>query len=264
MRIALVREVSPKLADCELTHLSRQEIDVDLARSQHQRYTDCLAALGCEVQTLVAEPDLPDSVFVEDTAVVLDEIAIITRPGAASRRPETPSVARALEPYRKLRFIESPATLDGGDVLRIGKRIFIGLSSRSNDAAIEQVRAYAEPFDYRVLGVSVKGCLHLKSAVTQVAENTVLLNRRLIDAAVFAGFEIIDVDDMEPLAANALLVGESVIYPTSYPRTLERLEERGILTVPVEVSELIKAEGAVTCCSLIFNKYDFKEAGTDE
>jgi dimethylargininase len=197
---------------------------------------------------------LPDSVFVEDTALVLDEIAIITRPGAASRQPETTSIAQALHAYRPLAFIQAPGTLDGGDILRVGRQIFVGLSSRSNPAAIEQLRTHVDPYGYTVQGVPMQDCLHLKTAVTQVAPNTLLINRAWVDAGAFDPFDLIDVDTDEPFAANALLIGNTILYPLAFPRTRQRLEQRAIPLKTVDVSELAKAEGAVTCCSLIFAK----------
>ncbi len=252
MLIAITREVSPNINNCELTHFSREAIDVNFATAQHQQYEEGLRAVGCEVLSLAAEPELPDSVFVEDTAIVLDELAIITRLGADSRRPETVSIAKALEPYRKLFFIESPGTIDGGDVLRVGKNIYVGLSSRSNQAGMEQMQTLLQPFGYRVIGVKVRGCLHLKSAITQVANETLLINRKLLNADAFGNVNFIDVDCAEPFAANALLINDKVIYPSNFPRTRKRLEDAGISICVIEVSELIKAEGAVTCCSLIF------------
>ncbi len=253
MRLAITREVSPSIGECELSHLARVPIDLDTARDQHRQYEECLAALGCQVHRLPAEPSLPDAVFVEDTAVVLDELAIITRPGAASRRGETEAPAEALRAYRRLAAIEPPGTLDGGDVLRIGKRLLVGLSSRSNQAGIEQLRRLAGPFGYSVEGVRVTGCLHLKSAVTQVAESTLLVNPKWVDTGAFEGMESVDVDPREPFGGNALLVGDIVVYPASYPATRRRLEERGLQVKAVEVAELAKAEGGVTCCSLIFS-----------
>lgn len=254
MLIAITREVSPAIGYCELTHLSRQVIDVNLARAQHHQYRERLAALGCQVLRLPVEPDLPDSVFVEDAAVVLDEIAIITRPGADSRKPETASIARALEPYRKLFRIQAPGAVDGGDVLHVGKTLYVGLSSRSNPSAIEQMQNTLRPHGYAVQGAPVNGCLHLKSAVTQVAEDTLLINPSWVDASLFRDYDLIEVDAAEPYAGNALLVGEAVIYPASFPRTRERLEQHGLPVSMVDVSELAKAEGAVTCCSLIFRQ----------
>ena len=257
MLVAITRQVSPAIGNCELTHLERTVIDVPLARAQHLQYEKSLSALGCEVHSLPAEPDLPDSVFVEDVAIVLDELALITRPGARSRRPEVASVARALDPYRRLVYIEAPGTVDGGDVLRVGKTLFVGLSSRSNPSALEQMQTALHPHGYTVRGVSVSGCLHLKSAVTQVAEGMLLINPNWVDARTFGDkrwgdWRLIEVDKAEPYAANALIIGESVIYPTSFPRTRAKLEAHGISVMTVDVSELAKAEGAVTCCSLIF------------
>jgi dimethylargininase len=253
--IALTRPVSPQMGQCELTFLPRVEIDIELAGAQHREYEKALEALGCKIVYLPAEPELPDSVFVEDTAVVLDEVAIITRPGAESRRPETESVAKALRDYRGLVFIQPPGTLDGGDVLRVGKTLYVGSSSRSNPSGIEQLTSAVARVGYRVVPVPVSECLHLKSAVTRVGPNTLLMNRRLAETSYFSGMDLIDVDDQEPLGANALIIGNQVIYPSSFPRTRKRLEERGIVLTCVDVSEIEKAEGAVTCCSLIFESF---------
>ncbi|MGB9004586.1 MAG: hypothetical protein WCB96_02565 [Candidatus Aminicenantales bacterium] len=251
--MALTREVSPSIGRCELTHLPRRAIDVHAAGEQHRRYESCLSGLGCEVHRLLVEPDLPDSVFVEDTAVVLDELAVIMRPGVESRRAETPAVAEALKAYRRLYTIGAPGTLDGGDVLLFDKVLYAGLSSRTNKAGLEQLKTICQPFGYAVMPVEIKGCLHLKSAVTRVGPNTILINRDWLKTSSFQGLEIVDVDPSEPLAANALLIGESVVYPLAYERTRRRLEDRGILVKTVDVSELAKAEGGVTCCSLIFS-----------
>ena len=255
MIVTITRHISPRFNDCELTHLDRQPIDLELARVQHAQYEAALRELGCHVISLPAEADLPDSVFVEDVALVFDEAAIITRPGADSRKPETASIARALSPYRTLHFIQAPGTLDGGDVLCVGRRVYVGLSSRSNSAVVEQLQAYLAPYGYTVAGVQVTGCLHLKSAVTQVAADTVLINRQWIDSRHFEGLKWIEVDNTEPQAANALLIGATAIYPGSYPRTRQRLAEAGVCVKAVEVSEVIKAEGAVTCCSLVFSAF---------
>jgi dimethylargininase len=252
MHIALTRPVSASISACELTHLDRQPIDLERARAQHHRYEETLAELGCQIERLPEEPDLPDAVFVEDAAVVLDELAIITRPGAASRRPETRTVARALGQYRPLATIEPPGTLDGGDVLHVGRTFYVGLSQRSNRSGIEQMRDLLTPLGYIVRCVPVQGCLHLKSAVTRVAEETLLINRDWIDGEAFPQLDLVDIDPLEPYAANALTIDGAVIYAAAYPRTRERLEARGISVQAVDVSELAKAEGAVTCCSLVF------------
>jgi dimethylargininase len=251
--IALTREISSSFAQCELTHLQREPIDVPLARSQHAAYEQQLAGLGCRLLRLPETPDLPDAVFVEDAAIVLEELAVITRPGAASRRPETAAIADALRPYRKLVTIMEPGIIDGGDVLRLGKALYVGLSTRSNLAAIEQLRNFLAPFDYTVSAVEVAGCLHLKSAVTQIAADSLLLNPAWVAPDLFANWEWIEVDPAEPYAANAVWIGDAVIYPQAFPLTRRKLEKAGIDVKVVDVSEISKAEGAVTCCSLIFN-----------
>jgi dimethylargininase len=252
MLIAITRDVSPAIANCELTYLERVEIDYVLACRQHAAYREALAGLGCRVVNLPAEAGLPDSVFVEDAALVLDEIAILTRPGVASRRPEVERMAPLLERYRVLEWITAPGTLEGGDILRVEKQIFVGLSGRSNAEGIRQLAGLAGRYGYRVRTVAVNGCLHLKSAVSQAGPGKLLINPAWVDPANFAPFELVEVAPGEPQAANALLAGRGVIYPASFPATSQRLAESGIDLRPVDVSELQKAEGAVTCCSLVF------------
>jgi len=253
VRIAITRGVSAGIGTCELTHLERTAIDVERARAQHRAYEEALARAGCRVESLPALDDLPDSVFVEDVAVVLDEIAIVARPGAESRRPETSQMAPVLSNYRRVTFVQAPGTLDGGDVLRLGRRIYVGRSGRSDDGGIEQLRAVAWPYGYTVTAVPIRGCLHLKSAVTEVAPGVVLVNPAWVDAKAFGDVRVMEVDTDEPYAANGLLVGSRLIYQTSFPRTRRRLEAAGIGLEAVDVSELQKAEGAVTCCSLVFS-----------
>ena len=249
--IALTRAVPPSLAECELTHLEREPIDIGRAVEQHRQYEVALQSLGCDVVRLPPTPDLPDSIFVEDTAVVLPEIAIITRPGAPSRRSETETTAKALESYRMVAEIKSPGTVDGGDVLVIGRYIFVGHSKRTNRQGVLQLREIASAYGYHVHSVAVWGCLHLKSAVTQVDSGTVLLNPSWVDVTLFSECEVIEVDSSEPFGANALRVGRDVIYSTAFPLTGRRLTDRGINVHTVEVSELAKAEAGVTCCSIL-------------
>lgn len=251
MRLALTRPVSPSIVRCELTHLKREPIDLAVATRQHDAYEAALETLGCTVQRLPAEPDLPDAVFVEDAAVAVDEAAVLARPGAASRRPETATVAEALRPHRTLHRIEPPGTLDGGDVLSVGRRVYVGLSSRTNADGARQLEAILQPLGYTVDRIAIAACLHLKSAVTALAEDCILLNPRMVDAAAFEGLDWTPVDPLEPFAANVLSIGRAIICPAGAPRTQQRLERLGYRVVPVEVSELAKAEGGVTCCSLI-------------
>ena len=219
MWTAIIREVSPALADCELSFVDRERIDVARARAQHAAYCNALAELGCEVIRLPAERAFPDSVFVEDVALAFDEVAVATRPG---------------------------------DVLRIGRRVFVGESARSNQAGREQLRELLAPYGYTVEGVAMRDCLHLKSAVTQVADDVLLVNPAwLVDASVFAGYRRIEVDPCEGYAANAVRIGDALVYPDCFPNTLARLRDAGIAVRTVDVSELQKAEGAVTCCSVL-------------
>jgi dimethylargininase len=253
MLMALTREISEALDACQLTHLPRTPIDVDRARAQHTAYEWALVDAGCTVRRIDSTPDMPDAVFVEDIAVVLDEGAIIARPGALSRRVETRAVAESLARHGlPSQPIRSPGTLDGGDVLVVGRRAFVGLSARTNRAGADQVVKMLGPIGYNVHVVPVHGCLHLKSAVTAVAPDTVLINRDWVPTEAFDGLSLVDVDPREPHAANALAVGGAVIYPSAFPRTREKLESRDLRVRPVDVDELQKAEGAVTCCSLIF------------
>ena len=249
--VALTRAVSPAITRCELTHLERTPIDVGIARVQHEAYERCLEAAGCVVHRLDAGADMPDSVFIEDLAVVFDEIGVITRPGAESRRIETPAVADAVARYRPVRRIEPPATLDGGDVLRVGRTIFVGISNRTNAAGITQLRCSLRPLGYEVREVEVHGCLHLKSAMTTLSDDLLLVNRAWISTAALGGFDTVDVHPDEPDGANAVRLGDRVIHATAFPRTRERIERRGIRVDSVDLSELAKAEGAVTCCSIL-------------
>ena len=250
--VAITRAVSPAIVNCQLTHLARDPIDVERANAQHEEYERALERLGCSVTRLAAGLEMPDSVFIEDTAIVLDEMAVVTRPGAVSRRGETPDVARALSRYRPIVQIAAPGTVDGGDVLVVGRSIFVGRTSRTNDAGIGQLRAAVASHGYTVVPASVRGCLHLKSAVTALDDGTLLANRQWIAEDEFADFNLVDVHPDEPMAANIVRVGRDLLYAEAFPRTLERVQRLGYLVTTVDVGEIAKAEGAVTCCSLIF------------
>jgi dimethylargininase len=251
MLIAITRPVSSSITRCELTHLLREPINLELARKQHSDYESALESIGCQIHRLQELPDCPDSVFVADPCFVFDEIAIITRPGAESRRLETDSVSKAMKTFRELRFIEAPGTLDGGDVLCLGKEVFVGLSRRTNESGLDQIQKFLNPFGYSVTGIHLMDCLHLQTAVTQVGQDTLLVNRTWIDPSIFRDWKIIDVHSSEPFAANALMIGDFVLFPATFRETQKRLETNGIRIVSVDVSELAKAEAGVTCCSLI-------------
>lgn len=250
---AITRDVSPSMETCELTHLERQTIHIGRAREQHLAYCNYLRESGAKVITLPAEPEFPDAVFVEDPAVVLDEAVIMTRPGAASRRGESASLGRELVKHRPLVWMTSPATLDGGDVMRLGRTLFVGISTRTNTEGIRQLAAEGARFRYRVQPVAVQGCLHLKSGVSYLGGDAVLIHRPWIDAAAFAGLELIDVPEGETEGANVLTVGESVLVASGFPRIAERIERLGRKVILVDNSEIRKAEGALTCCSLLLS-----------
>jgi dimethylargininase len=254
MTIAITRKISPRFNECEITQIDRTPIDLDIARAQHQEYVNALTEVGCKVIELPAEVDLPDSVFVEDAAFILPEVAVITRPGADSRKPETESIIRALSPYRALVHVTAPATVDGGDVLVLGKNIYVGKSTRSNEAAVRQMQELLENYGYQATGVEMHDCLHLKTAVTQVDEQTLLINPKWVDNFHFKDFDWIEVEPSEPFAANCLPVNGQIIFPTSFTKTRAKLEARGYKIQAVTVDELAKAEGAVTCCSLIISQ----------
>lgn len=261
MLMALTRSISPAFDRCQLTHLPRVAIDLERARAQHDAYEWALVELGCTIRRIDSGPEMPDAVFIEDTAVVVREGAIIARPGAESRRAEVPAVVEALArlgvPQHE---ITAPATLDGGDVLVIERQVFVGASARTNVEGIDQIQRLLEPLGYRVRAVPVRGCLHLKSAVTAVGRDTLLINRASVPAEAFAGITLVDVDPDEPLGANALWLADPhgpagadglVVYPAAFPKTRARLERHGIRVRTVEVDELARAEGGVTCCSVI-------------
>jgi dimethylargininase len=260
--IALTRPVPASMARCELTHVARQPIDLARAADQHRRYEEALRQAGCRVERLPAAPDLADSVFVEDAAVVVGELAVIARPGAVSRRPETEAVARALARYRPIAPIEAPGTLDGGDVLIAGRTVYVGVGGRTNGAGLEQLERHLAPHGYRARAVETRGCLHLKSAATIAAEDCVLVNPGWVDPAVFSALERIHIDPAEPFAANVLRVGTTLIVSAAAPRTAARLAARGLDLLPIDMSELAKAEGALTCCSVILRSASRPAAST--
>jgi len=251
MAIALTRPVPTSITECELTHLARSPIDVTRARSQHECYERALSTIGLEVRRLPETPELPDSVFVEDTAVILDELAILARPGAESRRAEIDSVEAALAAFRPLAHIVSPGTLDGGDVLVLDRDLVVGLTARTNDEGVAQLRTYVAPFGYAVRSVPVRGCLHLKSAVTRVGPHTLAINPDWVDEGRFGGWQLVTVDPGEPFGANALWWRDAVVYADEHRRTRALLEAAGVRVVTVPADELAKAEGGVTCCALV-------------
>ncbi|MDQ1472050.1 MAG: dimethylargininase [Bryobacterales bacterium] len=253
MLTAITREVSRSLADCELTWLQREPIDFEKARAQHRQYEKCLEALGVQVISLPALESYPDAVFVEDPAIVLDEIAVITTMGCESRRGERESLAEALAAFRPLIRMRNPAKLEGGDVMRIGKDLFVGLSARTDPAGVQQLAEELNPYGYRVTAVELRDCLHLKSACSFIGDGCLLINRAYLDTEPLRNYRFVDVAPDEPAAANALLVDRTVVMPSAFPATANLLQKAGFRVREVDVTELLKAESGVTCSSLLFD-----------
>lgn len=251
MANALTRQISPKLSECELTHLERHPIDISKAIEQHHEYENALKKMGYTIRRLPKTPELPDGVFVEDTAVVFDELAIITRPGAESRRPETESMAEVLKEYRELHFIKDPGTLDGGDVLVLGKSVYIGISKRTNREAIRQFSQILIPFGYEIHGIEVTDCLHLKTALTPLEDDLLLINPDWVDGEIFDGYQTVSTHPDEPFGANMMRRRNWALCPEAFPRTADLLADRGYDVITVNQSEMAKAEAGLTCCSVI-------------
>ncbi|MEM8995158.1 MAG: arginine deiminase family protein [Acidobacteriota bacterium] len=256
MRRALVHRPSPELRDCELTYLDPAPIDAVLAARQHAGYVDLLRRHGFVVDVLEGNLHLPDAVFVEDTAVVLDEVAILTPMGVASRAPETELIASALASHRRLVRIDAPAKLEGGDVLRVGRRLFVGQGTRTDAAGLLALAAAVEPLGYEVTGVEVTGCLHLKTGCTALDGETLLIHSDWVDPTPFADFRRLEVPRTEPFAANTLDVGDAVALPSSFPATRALLEAEGYRVETVDISEFQKAEAGLTCMGLCFGAGD--------
>jgi dimethylargininase len=253
MITAVTRAVSPSLGDCELTWLPRQKIDLTRAEAQHRAYEDALRELGARVISLPALISYPDAVFVEDPAIVVDEAAVITSMGIESRRGERESLAKALATFRKVIRMSGRGTLEGGDAMRIGREIFVGVSGRTDLIGIAELRELLKPFGYRVRPVGLKDCLHLKSACCFIGDDTILINRAWVEDALFEGHRLIEVAEDEPGAANALRVGDTVLMPDAFPQTAGILRSAGFRVQELDLSELLKAESGVTCSSLIFD-----------
>jgi dimethylargininase len=262
--IAFLREVSPQLARCELTHVTRGAIDCDKARTQHAKFAETLREIGAAVELVPPLPQQPDGVFVEDAAVVLPEVAVTARLSKEARRAEIESVVRVLGQHRPLQGIVAPGTLEGGDVLRVGRRFYVAESSRTNAEGIAQFTGIVQPLGYDVRTVAIRDCLHLKTACTFVPPRTMVLNPAWVDPSAFSEFTVIPVDEKEPFAANTLTVGQTTLVSASHPKTEKRLRNAGIATRRIDISEFEKAEGGLTCLSLILEARSAKAAGRRE
>lgn len=247
--VAFVRQPSPRLAEAELTFLEREPVDVKRAVAQHAEYRRVLSHLGLEILPLPPAPELPDGVFVEDVVVVVGDVAILTRPGAPSRRPEVDTVGPAVERAGfTLRRLEAPATLDGGDVLQVGDTIYVGRTRRTNDAGREQLAEIVGSLDRRVVPVDVSGALHLKTAVTALPDGTFVAVPDWFDSAALEGPLLVA---PEPSGADVLAVGDAVVLASDAAATAAEIRARGFVVEPVDISEFAKCEAGVTCLSVV-------------
>ena len=253
MLSALTRGVSPTIGDCKLTFMERERIDVAAATRQHEAYRHCLTKMGVQITSLDLLPDAPDAVFIQDTAVVVDEVAIVATMGAACRAEEVESVAQVLSLHRPLKRLSPPATLEGGDIVRIGRTLYVGDSGRTNRDGIRQLSEMLAPYDYQVIPAGVRGCLHLSTGCSYLGHGLMLLNPVWVDAAPFQQFEILEVPETESWAANTIAVGDTVLMASAFERTCALVQERGFNVIATDISELQKAEGALTCMSLMFD-----------
>jgi dimethylargininase len=247
-RRALVRRPGPRLADGLVTHQERVPVDLDLARRQWLGYAAAMQSQGWELYEVEPADDCPDAVFVEDTVVVYGDLAVLARPGAEQRRPEVAGTELALRGlgYRIAR-IEAPGTLDGGDVLKHGGTVWVGVGGRTDQAGVDQLAKHLAPHGVDVVGVPVSRVLHLKSAVTALPDGTVIGHEPLVDGSTWSAFLAVP----EPAGAHVVLLdGETVLMSASAPRTAALLEQRGLKVVTVDISEFEKLEGCVTCLSV--------------
>jgi dimethylargininase len=234
------------------THIARLPVDYDAALLQHAAYCQMLRDCGAHVVTLDINRDWPDSTFIEDTAVVLDEVAVLASMGTEARRGEVAGLEPELKKYRELHRIEPPATLEGGDVLRVGRKVLVGVSSRTNLAGVHAFETIVRRYGYQVSPVPVSRCLHLKSACTALPDGSLLVNPSWLDTSTLRPFAVVPIPEAEPVAANTLSVGETICLAVSHTKTAELLRQRGFAVRTIQVSEFAKLEGGVTCLSLRF------------
>ncbi|UCC84638.1 MAG: N(G),N(G)-dimethylarginine dimethylaminohydrolase [Gemmatimonadota bacterium] len=249
---ALVRGVPKTFHRAITPSESTEPIDVERAREQHERYCQALEGLGLKLIRIAADDRFPDCPFVEDTALVLGDRVIITAPGAEARRGETGAIEQALENYMTLYHIQSPATLDGGDILLIDEHVYVGLSSRTSSLAAEQLRQILADTRYDVTPVAVDGILHLKSACTYLGDDVIVYLPGHLDDDFFARYERITVPRNEAHAANCLSINGTVLVPAGAPETRAHIENAGFDTLEIDISESHKVGGGLTCSCIIF------------
>jgi dimethylargininase len=249
--IALTHTPSPALEAGQRTFIDRTVLDYETTLRQHADYCQLLEKLGISVHKLTANAALPDSTFIEDTAVVLDEAAVLTSMGTAARRAELSAVEKELQPFRQIERIALPATLEGGDVLRVGRTLLVGLSARTNSEGILALEKIVRPYGYQVIAVRAHGCLHLKTACTALPDGSLLVNPDWLDLEPLRFYDLIRVPLTEPWAANTLSIGKTVCMPACQEQTADLVRSRGFTVATTDLSEFAKAEGGITCLSIL-------------
>ncbi len=256
MLAALTRCVPRSIEDCLLTYMDRESIDLERAESQHAAYEAALRSAGFAVQPLPAIDSCPDSVFMEDTGIILDEVAVIGNMATPERGPEAQAVRGLVSELRPVVEIKSPGTLEGGDIFRIEKTIFVGLGTRTNPDGAGQLQDAVQPFGYEVITVPVPGCLHLSTGASHIGGGEILANTNWVESAAFGARTVIAVPEDEPWGANALLAHDTLLVAAGNPKTRELLESTGRSVIEVDISEFAKAEAGLTCLSLRYTKTD--------
>jgi len=249
-KYAVVRPVPDSYDRCVRTNV--EKIDVAFAKRQHAEYCKALKKLGLKLIWIEGDNTLPDSCFVEDTAVILGEKAIICNMKVKSRVKEVVEVAIALEKLKEIHYVKPPATIDGGDVLRIEDKVFVGLTTRTNLYAVHQLREILENSNLEIVLVKVHNVLHLKSACTYLGDNYVVLSKGHFDTDVLRDYKRIMVSRGEEYVADCLAVNGTVLMARGYPKTKKLVEKEGFFVKELEVSEFRKGEGALTCLSIIW------------
>ena len=251
MLLVITHLPSPALQECELTFVQSEPISIEKANRQHQDYCAMLERCGAKVITLDKNLSLPDSVFVEDPIIVLDEIAVLASMGVESRRKESEALATFFKNYRTIQHIALPARMEGGDVLKVGKTLFVGDSARTNKEGIQALEVILKPFGYRVIPVKVTGCLHLKTGVTALDDTTLIINPKWVDESAFQGFRKLSVPSEEPFGANVLRIGDTLCMNEAFPKSIELVKALGYQIESVNISEFVKAEAGLTCMSVL-------------
>lgn len=253
MLYVLTHRPSANIQQCELTYLESEPIDFDKALLQHRHYCQMLSRCGAKVKVLKDNPDLADNVFVEDPIMVFDEVAVVASMGVSSRQAEIPTLKSYFMPLRPIYMIEPPAKIEGGDVLVIGRKVYVGQSSRTNRQGYEQLRNILTPFNYEVIAVPVFGCLHLKTGCCALDETTLLVNSSWLDTDVFHGLQKIDVPKSEPFGSNIIAIGHTICMNDQNVKTVQLVKDAGFHVETVDISEFTKAEAGLTCLSIRYH-----------